>query len=210
MRIFYNVSKIFLIFMIRNMIKNIINADKYYVKKLCSKKDKKYFNKLSFVPKYLFLLLAITNENKINKKDILDIVLSYINEFDKIKEAVKKYDILLNWIRNKEDFYSFMKFFGIELYLENMIKEDRYNVEDIADLNINRMIDTEELVIDCRDTLSRIYDVYTPESIKIDNIENNINKYYYNLVGMFQIVYKKYVNSNHKIDPSAYSDIVVV
>ena len=77
----------------------------------------------------------ILNEKVTSKQSIENNIKNQI--FEKQKKLKEYYDSISNKYENEKDFYTFLKYVNADIYLSDMLNDDRYTSEDIKDIDKN-------------------------------------------------------------------------
>jgi hypothetical protein len=129
-----------------------------------------------------------------------------------LKDEVNKKLALLEKVYQKkvnksvgiEKFYKFLDYINAQIYLNDTLKEDRYTLKDIKDINIEKDLFKDEIVINAEVFLTYLY----KNILKIDKDENfileTIEKYPGYVVFLIQRIYRKYIDKD--FEPEKYPD----
>ena len=101
-----------------------------------------------------------------------------------------------------QSFVNFMCKLAAELYLDNMLNSDRYITADIDSLDIEKQW-SDDVVVDGEDGCRYFYSQYVPpnERKSAQEIQKLLDKYVNSREYLFQLLYRKYINTSHEMDP---------
>ena len=114
-------------------------------------------------------------------------------------------------IEKKTTYIKFWAYIASRLYIKNMIKEDKYTVDDLKTYDLKKDLKSKEIVLDAIGALTEFYRLYEPNkgSKEINDIVTKYKTWYSVLL---QRLYKKYIDSNFEVDKdqNSYPDIVIL
>jgi hypothetical protein len=113
--------------------------------------------------------------------------------------------------KKKPNYIRFWAYIAARLYIKNMMKEDRYEMDDLKTYDVKADLREKEIALDITDTLTEFYNLYD-EDKKVEEIDVIVAKYKTWYSVLLQRLYRKYIHHNFEVDEDkdSYPDIVIL
>ncbi len=156
------------------------------------------------------VIYEILNEKVTNKQSVDKNIKNQI--FEKQRKLKEHYDSISNKYGNEKDFYTFLKYVNADIYLSDMLVDDRYTSEDIKDIDINKDFFKNDIVININVFLQYLYKNILKVEKDDEFLENIINKYTGAYILLLERIYKKYIKEDFMVikEPDSYFENIVI
>jgi hypothetical protein len=132
--------------------------------------------------------------------------------FEKQRSLKNYYESINDKYDNENDFYTFLNYVNADIYLSDILDNDKYTSEDIKDINIQKDFFKNDIVININVFLPYLY----KNILKVDKdkkfLEDIIIKYTGAYILLLERIYKKYINEDFIVikEPDSHFENVII
>jgi len=156
----------------------------------------------------IYILLNSINIDRDKKQNNLEDEITFkINLLENIYEKKNKNS------NSNNKFFNFLNYVNAKIYLDDALKNNRYTFEDIKEINIEKDMFKDEIVINLEVFLTYLYNNILNLHKDENFILETISKYPGYGIFLIQRIYKKYINSSfvpEKVPDTKFENIVLI
>jgi hypothetical protein len=132
--------------------------------------------------------------------------------FEKQRSLKNYYESINDKYDNENDFYTFLNYVNADIYLSDILDNDRYTTEDVKDINIQKDFFKNDIVLNINVFLQYLYKNILKVEKDDDFLENIINKYTGAYILLLERIYKKYINDDFEVikEPDSYFENIII